>query len=181
MKISVDQLKEKISSKKPSLIDVRSVSEFNAGHIPGAINIPIEHLTARLEDLPLNEVVLVCHSGNRASTACEMLTVHHPELTVLDGGTQAWIEKGEKVIATGSSTWSIERQVRFAAGFLVGLGILLGFTVAPGWFGLSAFVSVGLMFAAITNFCGMAILISKLPWNQPATCDSKTKALEGGN
>ena len=65
---------------------------------------------------------------------------------------------------------SLERQVRIAAGFLVLTGVILGFTVHPGFFGLSGFVGAGLMFAGITDTCAMGMLIAKMPWNQVKQC-----------
>jgi predicted branched-subunit amino acid permease len=59
----------------------------------------------------------------------------------------------------------LERQVRIAAGSLVLLGAVLGWLVQPGFFALSAFVGAGLVFAGITDFCGMGIVLSKMPWN----------------
>jgi hypothetical protein len=61
---------------------------------------------------------------------------------------------------------SLERQVRIAAGSLVVLGVVLSFLVHPYFIGLSAFIGAGLVFAGITDTCGMGILISKMPWNQ---------------
>ena len=58
---------------------------------------------------------------------------------------------------------SLERQVRIAAGSLVVIGAALGHFVAPGWFGLSAFVGAGLVFAGITDTCGMGMLIARMP------------------
>ncbi len=60
---------------------------------------------------------------------------------------------------------SLERQVRIVAGSLVLIGVLLGWFVHRGFFGLSAFVGAGLVFAGITDFCGMGLLLAKLPWN----------------
>jgi predicted branched-subunit amino acid permease len=61
---------------------------------------------------------------------------------------------------------SLERQVRIVAGSLVLIGVLLGWFVHRGFFGLSAFVGAGLVFAGITDFCGMGLLLAKLPWNK---------------
>ena len=69
-------------------------------------------------------------------------------------------------VVRGKSAMSLERQVRIAAGFLALLGALFGFFVHPNYFGLSAFVGAGLMFAGITDTCGMAMLIARMPWNQ---------------
>jgi len=46
------------------------------------------------------------------------------------------------------------------------LGVTLGTWVDPRWYGLAAFVGAGLTFAGISNTCGMAVLLSKMPWNQ---------------
>jgi len=57
------------------LIDVRTASEFAAGHIPGAINIPLQQLDSRLTELQpkVTPVVLYCRSGNRSGSATRML------------------------------------------------------------------------------------------------------------
>jgi predicted branched-subunit amino acid permease len=56
--------------------------------------------------------------------------------------------------------------VRIVAGSLVLIGVVLGWFVHRGFFGLSAFVGAGLVFAGITDFCGMGLLLAKLPWNK---------------
>ena len=61
---------------------------------------------------------------------------------------------------------SLERQVRIAAGTLVVLGTVLGLTVHPGFIGLSAFVGAGLIFAGVTDTCGMGLLLARMPWNR---------------
>jgi rhodanese-related sulfurtransferase len=61
---------------------------------------------------------------------------------------------------------SLERQVRIAAGSLVLIGVLLAYFVHPGFIALSAFVGAGLVFAGVTDWCGMGLLLAKLPWNQ---------------
>ena len=61
---------------------------------------------------------------------------------------------------------SLERQVRIAAGALVLAGVLLGYFVHPAFIGLSAFVGAGLVFAGITDWCGMGLLLAKCPWNK---------------
>ena len=58
------------------------------------------------------------------------------------------------------------RQVQITAGSLVLLGAILGTWVAPAFYGLSAFVGAGLMFAGISGWCGMAKILAVLPWNR---------------
>jgi rhodanese-related sulfurtransferase len=84
---------------------------------------------------------------------------------VVEGGTLAWIEAGLPVTRGTAKVISLERQVRIAAGALVLTGVLLGWFVHPPFFGLAGFVGAGLVFAGITDFCGMGLLLAKLPWN----------------
>jgi rhodanese-related sulfurtransferase len=81
------------------------------------------------------------------------------------GGTVAWEQAGLPV-KRGKKAISLERQVRIAAGFLTLLGAVLGFFVHPYFIGLSAFIGAGLMFAGITDTCGMGMMLAKMPWNQ---------------
>lgn len=62
-------------ARKPHvLIDVRTPEEFKSGHIPGAINIDVQVLAQRLQDIPHDKaVVLYCRSGNRSSYAAHIL------------------------------------------------------------------------------------------------------------
>lgn len=66
----------------------------------------------------------------------------------------------------------LERQVRIAAGSMVVAGAALGFFVHPFWIGLSAFVGAGLVFAGVTDTCGMGMMLAKMPWNQIKFCPS---------
>ena len=62
--------------------------------------------------------------------------------------------------------WSFERQIRMGAGLLVLVGVALSLVSNRGWIGLSAFVGLGLTFAGLTDICGMAFLLTKMPWNK---------------
>ena len=84
------------------------------------------------------------------------------------GGTLAW-DKAGLPVQRGQKAMSLERQVRIAAGSLVFTGAALGFFVHPYFIGLSAFVGAGLVFAGITDTCGMGMMIAKMPWNQIKT------------
>ena len=91
----------------------------------------------------------------------------------MEGGTLACVEAGLPVVR-GRKAISLERQVRIAAGLLVLLGALLGWLVHPAFVGLSAFVGAGLVFAGVTDTCGMGLLLARMPWNRvkepAATC-----------
>jgi hypothetical protein len=110
--------------------------------------------------------VLVCRSGKRAEQAYQKLQATGCEnLEVLDGGVIAWESAGLPVVR-GVRAISLERQVRITAGLLVLLGVILGTWVHPAFYGLSAFVGAGLVFAGITDWCGMAMVLAKMPWNR---------------
>jgi len=164
--IEVNELSEP-GDRAWQCVDVRSTTEFAAGHIPGAVNIPMDEIESRMADMRGDKpTVLVCQSGKRAEMTRALLADQPGELAVLRGGTDAWIAAGLPLVRSTKSRWALERQVRLGAGVLVLIGVVLGILVSPGWFGLSAFVGCGLVVAGTTNFCGMAYLLALLPWNR---------------
>jgi rhodanese-related sulfurtransferase len=86
----------------------------------------------------------------------------------LTGGIDGWAAAGLPVEVDRGKPIEIMRQVQIAAGVLVLTGVILGLLVAPGFFGLSAFVGAGLTFAGLTGWCGMAKLLAVMPWNRAA-------------
>lgn len=156
------------------LIDVRTPAEFETMHIPGSYNVPLDQLPQYREDLTSSvdgPVVLVCASGNRAKQAENSLReAGLDSLTVLEGGITSWEQRGMDVIR-GTQKWSLERQVRLAAGTLAFTGAVGGLLVWTPLTLISAFVGAGLMFAGLTNTCGMAMLLAKLPYNRGQSCD----------
>jgi rhodanese-related sulfurtransferase len=163
------------SGELAQVIDVRSPDEYATGHIPGAVNVPLDELEARLDDLVRSgSVLVVCQSGQRAEMACELLRSRHDGLVRLEGGTDAWLQAGGPVVASRKVRWSLERQVRLGAGLLVLTGVTLGFLVHPGWFGLAGFIGAGLTFSGLTGFCGMAKILALMPWNRAASAAADT-------
>lgn len=149
------------------LIDVRSATEFAAGHIPGAINIPLEQLELRTADLAkTRRIVLACQSGQRATIAANVLAPLCPNVLILEGSTSGWSAGGRPLVKTAAARWALERQVRFVAGLLVLLGVGLSLTVGRHWIFVAAFIGAGLSFAGLTNICGMGMLLAKMPWNR---------------
>ena len=148
-------------------IDVRSASEFATGHVPRAVNIPMDQIEARLDDLPPNRpILLVCQAGKRARMVAGLIEPCRSDVTVLEGGTAAWKKAGLPLVMSAESRWSIERQVRLAAGLLIVIALVLSLTVSRYWLGLVAFVGVGLTFAGATDLCLMASLLVGMPWNR---------------
>jgi rhodanese-related sulfurtransferase len=110
-------------------------------------------------------VYVICLSGARGAKACEKLTAAGLNAVNIEGGTLAWAAANLPVVR-GKKSISLERQVRIAAGSLVLLGCVLGYFVHPLGYALPAFIGAGLLFAGVTNTCGMGLLLAKMPWNQ---------------
>jgi rhodanese-related sulfurtransferase len=159
--------------RKLTLIDVRTPAEFGEVHVDFAHNIPLDRLDAAsvaalADDGP---VYFVCKSGGRSAKACEkLIAAGRTNVVSVEGGTAACEAAGVAVVR-GRKAMSLERQVRIAAGSLVAIGAALAaFGPDPTWqrigAGLAGFVGCGLVFAGITDTCGMAMLLARMPWNQ---------------
>jgi glyoxylase-like metal-dependent hydrolase (beta-lactamase superfamily II)/rhodanese-related sulfurtransferase len=148
----------------PLVVDVRLPAEYRAVHLEPSMLVPLDEIARRRDDLPRDrELVLVCRTGARARLAAAQLTDFRTR--VLEGGIVAWQAAGHPVIE-GKAHLSLERQVRIAAGALACTGGVLAVTLSP-WFGLlPAFVGAGLIYAGVTDRCGMAMLLARLPYNR---------------
>ncbi len=154
------------------LLDVRTPGEFEGAHIQGAYNVPLDQLSAHRNEIRklTAPVVLVCQSGNRARQAEATLRQAGMEnLHLLEGGIQRWQAEGHAV-QRGQTRISMERQVRIAAGLLVVSGSVLARFVHPSFLVVPVLVGTGLTFSGLTDTCGMAKMLSRLPYNQ-VSCD----------
>ncbi|TWU25197.1 Inner membrane protein YgaP [Novipirellula galeiformis] len=170
--ITVHQLKQlQEQGSHVDLIDVRMPTEFREVHAERAQNFPLDSLdpeaiTAARNGQSNEPLYVICKSGNRSGKAVEkFLGAGITNVVNVDGGTTAWIEAGLPVVR-GKKAVSLERQVRILAGLLVLVGAVLGYFVHPAFNGLSGFIGAGLMFAGITDTCGMGMMLSKMPWNR---------------
>lgn len=167
------------------LIDVRTPGEFESAHLRGAYNVPLDVLPEHAAEIAADEstcFVLVCQSGARARKAEEALRRSGlTRLHVLDGGMNAWLA-ANRAASFGPRRMSLERQVRIVAGSLSAIGGALALAVNPWFAALPLLVGSGLVFAGVTDTCGMAIVLSKLPHNRPASCDvpAMVRALREG-
>ena len=170
--------------KKISVQQFEKEIETNAGAQCLDVREPLEFAQARLENFDLNPLrglsektvgglersrttYLLCRSGNRACQAADRLQkMGFSDLRVIEGGLGAFETAGKPVIRGSSTVWSLERQVRFAAGALVLFGIVLARVVHPAGLFVSLFVAAGLVFSAVTDTCGMGMLLARMPWNK---------------
>lgn len=161
---------ERLKSGSAILIDIREADEFARSHIPGALSRPLSsYEQANLKLVAGKDVIFTCRTGMRTGANCTRLAARVAgDAYVLDGGLENWSKSGLPVSTDTKAPLEMMRQVQIAAGLLVLTGVALGFTVHPGFFGLSAFVGAGLTFAGVTGFCGMARLLAVMPWNRRA-------------
>ena len=172
--ISANKLYKQVQDDDSTdVIDVRTPAEYQEVHATCCRNVPLDSLDPNAvvqaggsgDAKPL---YVICLKGGRGKMACEkFIKAGFTNVVNVEGGTLAWESAGLPV-ARGKKVMSLERQVRIAAGLLVLLGIILATSVHPYFAGLSAFVGAGLVFAGITDTCGMGMLLSKMPWNQVA-------------
>ncbi|MFS8858437.1 rhodanese-like domain-containing protein [Synechococcus sp. H55.7] len=165
-------LKQWLDQGRVQLIDVREPAEYHDERIPGAINMPLSTFDpAKVPaSTPEKPVVLQCRMGSRSIRAgCQLLEYGWPEAINLKGGIEAWKAAKLPTTRTRNAPISVMRQAQITAGSLVLVGTLLGAFVHPGWLVLSGFVGAGLVFAGITNTCGLALLLARLPWNRGQT------------
>lgn len=77
------------------IVDVREAHEFAAGHLPGAVNVPMSALPRTYRDLPMDRrLYLVCEVGVRSGQAADALAAAGWDAVNVTGGTQAWIRAG---------------------------------------------------------------------------------------
>ncbi len=162
--------------EKITLIDVRTPAEFAEVHVDCARNVPLDRLDPK--DIAASvrvkgPIYFICKSGGRSQKACEkMIAAGITEVISVEGGTSACEAAGVTVVR-GRKAMSLDRQVRICAGAIISVGCAIA-AFCPDLFwrqigiGLAGFIGVGLVFAGVTDTCGMAMVIAKMPWNQ--TC-----------
>jgi rhodanese-related sulfurtransferase len=171
---AIEFCKRMASNRSLRVIDVRTPAEYREVHLPIARNEPLERFDPTAIQLaygttPSEPIYVVCRSGSRGAQACAKLDAAGVQHAVnVEGGTLACIDAGADVVR-GKKAISLERQVRIVAGSLTLIGAILGYFVHPLAIGLSAFIGAGLLFAGLTDTCGMGMLLAKMPWNQVRT------------
>ena len=161
------------STSNALFLDVRETDEYAQGHIASSVLLPLSQVSPGVVGRMLGgqrSCIVVCKAGMRAQKAAQILAgAGIQSISVLEGGMDAWIGAGLPVKA-GSEGISIQSQTRTIAGAMVLAGALLGLYVDKNWTYLSAFAGCGLILAGLTGWCGMSLLLSKMPWNRNQAC-----------
>jgi len=124
--MSVAELASRLGTEdEPLIVDVREQDEFAAWSIPGAINIPLGELAARMPTLPTDrELVAVCRSGNRSTRAADTLAHSDRQVANLAGGMLAWaIAYDSVLIELGDvQVVQVRRRGKGCLSYLIGAG-----------------------------------------------------------
>jgi len=177
---------EELKSLDPNasiILDVRTGMEhaekrltFGHAHMPLDELKPADFMMRHGLDKD-SGVYILCRSGKRAAQAAEKFVAEgYRNIHVIEGGIIACEECGQKVEghavnmnaapAQAKGPISLERQVRIAAGAIAATGALLGLVINPLFSIIPLFVGCGLIFAGVTDRCGMALVLTKAPWNK---------------
>jgi rhodanese-related sulfurtransferase len=173
-------LNEKLGSEDLHLVDVREYAEFAGGRVSGAKLVPLGELEKRHSELDHTKPVYVmCRTGRRSGEAQKKLkALGFTNVINVTGGFEAWKKEDLPFERDAKAPWALERQVRFAAGSLVLLGVVLTVLVHPYLIVVPAFIGAGLVFAGATDWCGMAMILAKMPWNRKVqSCETKVSAM----
>lgn len=172
--IQVEEALALIKSGDAVLVDVREADEFKAEHIAYAMSVPLGSIEEGISllDIPKDKIILFqCLKGARGQMACDRIKGMNKcpnKIANIEGGIEAWKNKNLPVIGAGtsSSTISIFRQVQIIVGFLIALFVALGFSGMTSMFALAGFIGVFFGIAGVTGWCGLAMILSKMPWNK---------------
>lgn len=169
--ISVDAFKQVLTAEKSNdsidFINVCEPAEYKEKHIEGVRSVPLGEIASHLSEFEHKKTVYVhCRSGNRGKQAIEKLQAAGvtAELVNVEGGITAWDEAGHPTRSL-TSRMPLMRQVLLAAGLLILTGFIGSYVIHEYFMYIMPAVGLGLTFSGVTGWCGMAMLLSKMPWN----------------
>lgn len=164
------------------ILDVRAPMEYSEKRLaaPSALaplfELDPEDVERRNGILPDTPIFTLCVTDARARKAAAKLTAAgFTDVRVIEGGLTACQKAGLATTGqaqpkTGEVSASLDRQVRLVAGSLSLIFILLGIFVHRAFFLAALFIGAGQVFSGITNWCGMAMLLMRAPWNRATSC-----------
>jgi rhodanese-related sulfurtransferase len=161
------------------LVDIREADQYAREHVRGGVNLALSKLAAA--DLARHRgraVIFHCRSGARTrSNAAHLATKVDDscEVCLLEGGLDAWRKAGLPTVVDRRQPIELQRQVQIGAGGLTLAGTILGLLLSPWFFAVPLFIGAGLLFAGLSGFCGMAVLLQHAPWNRTAAAGDQTQ------
>ncbi|AGH98906.1 rhodanese-like domain-containing protein [Micavibrio aeruginosavorus] len=161
-----------LSSGEAILIDVREADEFSAEHIACAASVPLSRIPELFDQMHVpkgRKIIFQCLMGGRGSRACAALPADKNKIYDvynIDGGIIAWKDAGLPVVVSSDPVLSIVRQVQMAVGGAVAVLVLFGFLGLTLGFVLAGILGTALFVAGLTGWCGLAMLLRRMPWNR---------------
>ena len=171
MKTTASQLNQDLQSQsRVILIDVRTPVEHEEMRIEGSLSMPLDSLSPQAvkeASAGAEQCVLVCLSGKRAERAYEKLQAAAcTNLRILEGGVTAWQGAGLPLRRSEKKRLPLMRQVHLTIGLCVLTASCLAVTMDPRFAWVAAVFGAGLTLAGATGWCGLALVLSKMPWNK---------------
>jgi rhodanese-related sulfurtransferase len=168
---------KRLLDKGAVLVDIRERDEYAREHIPGVRHLALSRLdVADLAALRGRAVIFHCRSGARTRSNAAAKADETGDVFMLDGGLEGWRKAGLPTVVDRRQPIELQRQVQIGAGGLALLGTILGLTISPWFLAVPLFVGGGLVFAGLTGFCGMALLLQRAPWNRAAGAPARNAA-----
>ena len=150
------------------VIDVRTPAEFEGVRVAGAESVPLDGLDPeRFAGSGGSCVLVFCQSGGRASRAAERLAgAGVVGCVVVEGGVDAWSAAGLPLVRGVGGGLPLMRQVQLVVGVLGAVGSGLALWVDVRWAWMPLVIGAGLFVAGATGFCGLALVMARMPWNR---------------
>ncbi len=166
--ITAHEAKEKLAKGEAVLVDVREPAEHRAHNIPEASLCPSGTVCSGALPKTDKAIIIHCQKGMRGANACTKLLGENAEMEVynLEGGIEAWHAAGLPTEQSGKTVLPLNRQVQLTIGVSVLTLSLLAYFVHPAFALGAAFFGAGLTNAGLTGWCGLGLLIAKMPWNR---------------
>lgn len=153
------------------IVDVRTEVERAAVHVVGSQHIPLNRFDAAnvMKQYDGKTIACICKAGTRGAKAAQsLIDAGCTRVANVVGGTEAWAAAGLPVQRV-SGVIPLERQVFIGAGTFVLGGVLLTHFLHPLFIIVPAFVGCGLIVSGITGFCGLGMVLARMPWNRNLT------------
>lgn len=170
--ISIGAFREVLAAEEenPSVdfINVCTPAEYKEKHIQGVRSVPLDEIQAHLNEFKDKKTIYVhCRSGRRGASAIAKLKAAGitAELVNVEGGIMAWEQAGFATLSL-TTRLPIMRQVFIVMGFATLLSAIASLTLNPAFAYIALFVGLGLSISGVTGWCGLALLLAKMPWNK---------------
>lgn len=160
-----------LKSGEALLVDVREPVEHAGESIPGSTLVPSGQVRAdKMPDHAGLKLIVHCKSGSRSSKACDKLAAAGLEVYNMTGGIDAWRSAGLETKLDRKAPIDLVRQVHITVGSMVFVFSVIAAVTGNLWFlVVPIFFGGGLLFAGLTGFCGLAMVLSRMPWNRVPT------------